>query len=180
VKKVIFPLVVALALVASVSAGAYTAAFTMDIDPVVESTSGAELAFAAASGSVGNNFIQPGNNPLQVKMVFGQVQPDSEYRYEECLKVTNNKPYDVGLAVASVSIPEPLFSYCDFQIWEADYPWKTQYESWGGTVQPWTHTFHLGAGQSTYLSFRLRMHGTAAAGTFIGTTTFKAEKWEPK
>jgi len=105
-RKIFLPLIISLAVVASVSAAGYTALVTMDIDPIVGDTSAAELAFQSVGGAVADNFIvtyDTGGGANQVKFVFGNVQPDSVYSYMDVLYVTNMKPYRVKLAVSDVS-----------------------------------------------------------------------------
>jgi hypothetical protein len=105
-RKILLPLIISLAVVASVSAGTYTAQVTMNVDPNVTNTSAAELAFESLGGAVDNDFIVTygtGGGANQVKFDFGNVQPDSVYSYMNVLYVTNMKPYRVKLRVSDIS-----------------------------------------------------------------------------
>jgi hypothetical protein len=105
-RKILLPLIISLAVVASVSAGTYTAQVTMNVDPTVTSTSAAELAFESVGGAVDNDFIvtaDTGGGANQITFDFSNVQPDSVYSYMNVLYVTNMKPYRVKLRVSDVS-----------------------------------------------------------------------------
>jgi hypothetical protein len=181
VRKIILPLVICLALVASVSAGTYKAYVTMKIDPVVGPTSVAELAFAPGSGTVSADFVKtdPGNS-MQVIMHFGKVQPNSKYYYEETLKVTNNKPYTVQLKVSNVS--GTITNLDNFEIWHGGCglnPWANFYMSkYGGVVNTGSCTITLPANTSDYISFMLSTDYDDPAGTYNGTVTFYAWVWQ--
>lgn len=196
-RKVIFPLVIALALVASMSAAAYTAQVTMDIDPVVGATGGAELAFASAGGAVADDFVvgyDTGGGAYQVKFDFGNVQPDSTYIYWNCLEIINNKPFPVevtipqhvsgdlydnllapGYATLSV-LRTPNSGWgppCDY-MYDSDYTpgaWHsnavTKLREYGMIGNPYNR-------YRQFIPMRLVTDHTAPAGTYTGTITFKA------
>ena len=181
-RKILLPLIISLAVVASVSAGMYQANVTMKIDPVVGSTSGAELAFAPGSGTVSPNFIQTDpNNSLQIIMHFGNVQPNSIYQYHEVLKVTNNKPYDVELKVSAVS--GNITTLDNLEIWHGGCscnPWAWMYSSKYGGVQ--TGKIILKANGTAcdhdYINFYLSTAYTDPGGNYTGTVTFQAYKYQ--
>ncbi len=182
-RKIILPIVICLAVVASVSAGTYKAYVTMKIDPVVGNTNVAELAFAPGGGTVSPDFVQtdPGN-PMQVIMEFGNVQPNSQYLYEETLKITNNKPYAVQLKVSAVTWPMTA-AQGNLEIWHGGcannlYAWM--YSSQFGGVQPGTINLTAAGtpGDHDYISFFLQTNYGCPAGTYNGTVTFYAWVWQ--
>jgi hypothetical protein len=182
-RKIILPLLISLAVVASMTAGTYKAYVTMKVDPVVGNTSVAELAFAPGNGNVSSDFIttDPGN-PMQIIFNFGDVQPNSQYLYEETLKITNNKPYAVQLKVSAVTWPMSS-SQGNLEIWHGGcvynaYAWM--YSSKYGGVQPGTINLaaHGTAGDTDYISFFLATDYTCPAGSYNGTVTFYAWVWE--
>lgn len=185
-RKVILPLIVCLALVASIGAGTYKAYVTMKIDPVVGPTAGAELAFAPGSGLVSPDFVRTDpNNSMQVIMAFGDVQPNSTYEYHECLKVTNNKPYDVELKVWAVT--GNITTLDNLEIWHTGCscnPYEWMYSSKYGGVKPAKIILKAsgdGGGCDTdYISFHLNTDYNDSGGTYTGTVTFRAFRWEAK
>jgi hypothetical protein len=183
VRKIILPIVICLAVVASMTAGTYKAYVTMKVDPVVGNTSGAELAFAPGNGSVSSDFITTDpSNSMQIIFNFQNVQPNSQYYYEETLKITNNKPYAVQLKVSAVTWPMSP-SQGNLEIWHGgcscnSYAWM--YSSKYGGVQPGTITLGASGGgcDTDYISFFLATDYTCPAGTYNGTVTFYAWVWQ--
>jgi len=184
-RKIFLPLIISLAVVASVSAGMYQANVTMKIDPVVGATGGSELAFAPGSGGasgVSGNFITTDpNNALQIIVDFGQVQPNSIYQYHEVLKVTNNKPYDVELKVSAVS--GNITTLDNLEIWHGGCScntWQWMYASKYGGVQPGKIILkaHGDACDHDYISFFLSTAYTDPGGNYTGTVTFQAYKYQ--
>ena len=185
-RKIILPIVICLAVVATMTAGTYKAYVTMKVDPVVGSTSVAELAFAPGTGQVAPNFIVPDSGQsLQVMLDFGQVQPNSNYKYEECLKVTNNKPYSVDLYVDNVSGNIlSLLPNAQLEIWGSDSPWPWMWENIPGSSTRYPATasnfYTIPAYGTTYISFRLTTSYYATGGTYTGTVTFYAWRWQSR
>lgn len=180
-RKIILPLVICLAVVASIGAGTYKADVTMNMDPIVGPTGGAELAFAPGGGTVSPDFVRTDpNNSMQVIMHFGNVQPNSMYMYEETLKVTNNQPYAVQLKVSNVS--GTITNLDNLEIWHGGCginPWANFYMSkYGGVVNTGSCTITLPANTSDYISFMLSTDYFDPAGSRTGTVTFYAWRYE--
>ena len=146
----------------------------------------AELAFAPGTGQVAPNFIVPDSGQsLQVMLDFGQVQPNSNYKYEECLKVTNNKPYSVDLYVDNVSGNIlSLLPNAQLEIWGSDSPWPWMWENIPGSSTRYPATasnfYTIPAYGTTYISFRLTTSYYATGGTYTGTVTFYAWRWQSR
>lgn len=189
-RKVILPLVIALALVASVAGANYVAQVDMEADPNVVGTQAAELAFSFnTSDPVANDVLSwDYGSPRVIEADFGDVQRNSEYDYYWAMQVTNNKPYDVCLMVKDVT-GNLGASGDDFElrIWanETDRA-EFKYCSAGGEYSElwrdferrasaeWCPCYCLPAGKSCWISFVVETLNNPTHTNYSGTITFKA------
>jgi hypothetical protein len=101
-RKVIFPLVIVLALVTSVGAASYVAQVGNEGVSAVDDTQDAELALAPAANLIATDLVELTGDPDIITVNFRNIQRNSLYRYENVLKITNNKPYAIQLKVKDV------------------------------------------------------------------------------
>lgn len=185
-RKVILPLVIALALVASLGATAsYYARVDMEVDPEVGSTTLAELAFDTGEDAVADEFVIVTGNPAVVSVDYGDIQADSNYNYYWVVEVTNNKPYDVCLRVKSADGQlDDTNDGVGFQVWMTDDRGTTNltliYDEEGiDTPVTW---FCIPDGETVYMSFEVMTSsyqgtnlGSLSAGSYQGTFQFEAQ-----
>lgn len=175
VRKIILPLVLVLALVASVGAfSGYVAEVSMDADPTVSSTTEAELAVARNSSPdvVSSDVIEYTGTPAVVEAKFKKVQRNSEYNYYWVLKITNKKPYDVCLDVMSVTDSLNDTHDFDFRIWAT--PTETQdrlCQLWGNGAP--VSSYCLADDSSCYISFIIDTGDNPSYTNYHGTITFR-------
>jgi hypothetical protein len=191
-RKIILPIVICLAVVASMgAASAYTARVSINADPLVDSTTVAELAVLyTQSDPIAEDVLSYTGSPYVVKVELQTVQRDSEYIYEKVLQVQNNKDYGVWLCVENVSgnlgawyapgsYGQPANNNFNFKIMghSSTTGWQCFWvDGHGGPPTPsggygWVW---LNAGETADVSFYVQAGPATTGGTYSGNITFKA------
>lgn len=185
-KRLILPVIVIMLLVVSgVSAGTYTAIVGMDVKSKVGDSSEAELAFAEGSGDVADEFVHRFGEPEIVYTKFRGIQPDSHYRYNWVIEVTNNKPYGVCFRVKSADGElDDTDDGVGFQVW------MTSDKIDSGLTLIWDEEgidgtpgwYYIGPHETHYLSFEVTTStcqghdlGTLTPDTYQGALYFEAQ-----
>lgn len=190
-RKIILPLIICLALVASIGAAAYTARVSIWADPKVVHTKNAELAvYFDKCDQIANDVLNYVGNPKVVEVKLRKVQRDSEYIYKEVLQVKNNKSYNVYLCVENVSgtlgawyapgsYGQPANDNFNFKIMGHSTTTGWQCLWVDGHGGPSSHTAGWGwllvqPGEAADISFYVQAGPKTAGGDYDGTITFKA------
>lgn len=194
-KRVLIPLVLCVALVATLGAApGYWARITAAVDSGVVHTQNADIALSRVDGNpISEQVIQyvshgdPARNVVEVDL--GKIQPGSKYDWVEVLKVTNNNDFAVNFNVEGVS--GKIGGTGDnviFEIWEGDtFLWKAgevgRYLTDPPDDQEATHyssrpfpTIWIGSGQSKYISFGITA-GSCDGGSMQWTNSAGPEEW---
>lgn len=192
-KRFIFPLVIVVALVASLGATAsYIARVDMDVDPVVGHSWEGELAFAESSGFVADEFVKRIaefiGGPETIYTKYRNIQADSNYCYFWVVDVTNNKPYGVCFRVKSADGElDDLNDGVGFQVWMTSDKGTNNltciYDEEGidsGTYP--VSWYYIGPNETHYMSFEVMTStwqghdlGALSPGTYEGTLEFEAQ-----
>jgi hypothetical protein len=195
-KKVIFLVVTCLALIATVGAATYTARVGISATSNVGHTQNAELAVFFDKGDpIANDILNYTGDPKVVKVNFKKIQRNSEYIYQDVLKITNNKDYYVWLCVESVSgnlgawyaggsYGQPANNKFNFKIMGHSSTTGDQCfyvdghggPAWPNTSYGWVK---VNPGETALVSFYLKSGDLTAGGDYNGTITFKAMRVTP-
>ena len=177
-RKLVLPLVIMLALLATVSGAQYMARVDMTVDPIEGHTYDSELALSIPSNPIAQDFLSYVAGAGQGDVVladFKTVQRSSEYFYKQVLYITNNKPYDVTLKVSSVDIVTDgsgASGQFTFQIMGQPPVYLISLDSDG--TPSMQNTIAIPAGGTHTIGFRLTTTDTCEAQTVVFTVHFVA------